>query len=57
MEHISQVMAREVKAGNLRFNRVEDKDRMYTPTTILAIWDVTTRFMTIPGQCLMRSQG
>ena len=30
VEHISQVMAREVKAGNLRFNRVEDKDRIYT---------------------------
>jgi Fe-S oxidoreductase len=30
VEHISQVIAREVKAGNVQFNRVEEKDRVYT---------------------------
>jgi Fe-S oxidoreductase len=29
VEHISQVIAREVKAGNLKFNPVEDKNRVY----------------------------
>ena len=29
VEHISQVLAREVRAGNVRFNRVENKDSVY----------------------------
>jgi len=29
VEHISQVIAREVKAGNIQFNRVEDQDKVY----------------------------
>ena len=29
VEHISQVIAREVKAGNIRFNRVENEDNVY----------------------------
>ncbi|PYX74318.1 MAG: electron transfer flavoprotein, partial [Acidobacteria bacterium] len=29
VEHISQVIAREVRAGNIRFNRVENEDRVY----------------------------
>ena len=30
VEHISQTLAREVKAGNIRFNYVENSDRVYT---------------------------
>ena len=52
MEHISQVIAREVKAGNIRFNPLATTSDRYTPTTILAIWDVTTRFTTIPRDVL-----
>ena len=29
VEHISQVLAREVRAGNLQFNRVEDENKVY----------------------------
>jgi len=29
VEHISEVLAREVRAGNVRFNRVEDEARVY----------------------------
>ena len=29
VEHISQVIAREAKAGNIQFNRVEDQDKVY----------------------------
>ncbi len=29
VEHISQVIAREVKAGNIQFNRVENEDNVY----------------------------
>ena len=29
VEHISQVLAREVRAGNLQFNRVEDENKIY----------------------------
>src|SRR6202008_3907333 len=29
VEHISQVIAKEVKAGNIRFNPVENEDRGY----------------------------
>jgi Fe-S oxidoreductase len=29
VEHISQVIAREVKAGNIRFDRVEDENNVY----------------------------
>jgi Fe-S oxidoreductase len=30
VEHISQVLAREVRAGNVRFNRIENEDHVYT---------------------------
>ena len=30
VEHISQFIAREVKSGNIKFNRVEDADKVYT---------------------------
>jgi len=30
VEHISQVIAREVKSGNIRFNPVEDEDKVFT---------------------------
>ena len=29
LEHISQVIAREVRSGNIRFNRVENEDKVY----------------------------
>jgi len=29
VEHISQVLAREVKAGNIQFNRIDDSDKVY----------------------------
>jgi Fe-S oxidoreductase len=29
VEHISQVLAREVRAGNVKFNRVENEDKVY----------------------------
>ncbi len=29
VEHISQVLAREVRAGNIRFHRVENEDKVY----------------------------
>ena len=54
VEHISQVIAREVKAGKIKFNPVENARTLCTPITILAIWGGITRFMTILEMCWTR---
>jgi Fe-S oxidoreductase len=51
VEHISQVIAREVKAGKIKFNPLEN-ETAFTPTTIPATWDGTTRFTTIRANVL-----
>ena len=54
VEHISQVIAREVKTGKIKFNPVENATTC-TPTTIPATWDGTTRSTTIRAMCSMPS--
>ena len=53
VEHISQVIAREVKAGKLKLNPVENETTC-TPTTIPATWAGTTRSTTIRATCSTR---
>ena len=55
VEHISQVIAREVKTGKIKFSPVENEGQLSTPTTIPAIWVGITRFTTILAKCWMRS--
>ena len=54
VEHISQVIAREVRAGKLHFNSVEQRSKIgaaSTPITIPATWDGTIRCTTIRATC------
>ena len=52
VEHISQVIAREVKSGKLKLNHVENGDNVYAYHDP-AIWGGTTRSMTIRATCSM----
>ena len=54
VEHISQVIARQLKAGKIKFKPVENSPP-YTPTTTRATWAGTTKSMTIPELCSMPS--
>ena len=53
VEHISQVIASEVKSGKITFNRSGERQTTFTPTTIPATWGGTTRFMTTREMCSM----
>ena len=57
VEHISQVIAREVKAGKLKLNPLEERRTTFTPITIPATWAGTTRSTTIRAMCSMRFPG
>ena len=50
VEHISQVIAREVKAGNIKFDDLKTQTTS-TPITTPATWAATIRFTTIPAVC------
>jgi Fe-S oxidoreductase len=54
VEHISQLIAREVKSGKLQLNPVEERRQRSTPITIPAISAGTTRCTTIRAMCWMR---
>ena len=54
VEHISQLLEREVKAGRSSSTRLQTKTRC-SSITILAISGATTRFTTIRARCWMRS--
>ena len=55
VEHISQVIAREVKTGKIKLNPAVEKTKtMSTPITIPAIWGGTTGFTTTRATCWMR---
>ncbi len=47
VEHISQVMAREIKAGNLKLNPGRKRATTYTPITIPVTWEGITVSTTI----------
>ena len=54
VEHISQVIAREVKAGKIKFKSGGKPRSVSTPTTIPAISDATTRSTTTLERCWTR---
>ena len=53
VEHISQLMAREVQAGDIKLNALE-KRQAFTPITTRATWDGTTMFTTSRARCWTR---
>ena len=53
VDHISQVIARAVKAGKVKFQPVKLRQRVQLSRSLL-FKDVTTRFTTSPERCWTR---
>jgi Fe-S oxidoreductase len=53
VEHISEVIARKVQAGDIKLNPLADDETMFTPTTIPATWGGTTASTMRRAMCWM----